>query len=99
MFDLTANTPITIDGKIHNVRFYDGMSGIGSRIFWIDDQKYSREAVRHTEDLTSGNHLLYLIKWRDTPWDKVFMFIHEKYEDELLSDENIWREPKKISLE
>lgn len=98
MFDYTENTPVMIDNKIHMVRFYDGMTGIGSRDFWVDDKKYSHGAVRQTENLTRGNHFLYLIKWRDQPWDLVYIFISEEQLPVLLSEENSWREPKKIEV-
>lgn len=98
MFDLITDTPVTIDGKTHMVRFQDGMTGIGSRSFWIDGKKYPRNALRHTDDLTKGNHFLYLIKWRDVPWDKCYLFIQEDALLVLLNDDNSWREPVKIDL-
>jgi hypothetical protein len=98
-FPYIDNTPITLNGKPHIVRFENGMTGIGSRKFWLDNKEYFRNGVFHTEDITQGNHLLYLIKWRDTPWDKVYLFIAEKYENELLVKENSWREPRKIEVE
>ena len=98
MFDMTTNTPVTIDGKIYMVRFYPGMSGIGSRKFWINDKDFYPDAVRHTDDLETGNHFLYLMKWRDTPWDKVHVFIKEELLQDLINDQNAWREPRKINL-
>jgi hypothetical protein len=98
MFDMTTNTSVLIDGKIHMVRFYPGMTGIGSREFWIDNKKFYPCAVRHTDNLEKGNHFLYLIKWRDNPWSKVYIFIKEDYLHELLNENNSWREPQKINL-
>jgi hypothetical protein len=97
-FDLIENTPVVIDSKENLVRFENGMTGIGSRRFWINDEEYGYNAVRQTDDITQGNHSLYLIKWRDTPWDKVYLFISEKYVPDLLSEDNRWREPKKIEV-
>lgn len=97
-FDLLINTPITLNGETHLVRFYNGMSGIGSREFWIDDKRYDYGAVRQSADLTKGNHFLYKMKWRDTPWDWVYIFIHEDELSMLLNEDNKWREPKKIEL-
>jgi len=97
-FDLITNTPVTINGKRHLVRFENGMTGIGSRRFWIDDKEYQDNAVRQTDDITQGNHFLYKIKWRNTPWDRVYLFISEKYESYLLSEGQSWREPKKIEI-
>ena len=97
-FDLLENTPVKIDGKSHFVRFENGMTGIGSRAFWVDDKSYSYRAVRQSGDLTKGNHHLYLIKWRNQPWDKVYIFIHHKFEKQLLSEEESWREPRKVEL-
>lgn len=39
-FDLLTDTPITIDGERHMLRFANGMSGIGSIQFWIDGSEY-----------------------------------------------------------
>lgn len=95
-FDLITDTTITLNDKPHTVRFENGMTGIGSRGCWLDGHELIFNAVRHTDNLTKGNHLLYLIKWRDNPWSKIYIFINEKYEKELLSPENAWREPQKI---
>lgn len=97
-FDLLTDTPITIDGKRHVVRFANGMTGIGSRRFWVDGRDFPNDAVRQSEDLTKGNHFLYLMKWRNTPWDRVYIFIHEDELPQLLSEENQWREPRKIEI-
>lgn len=94
-FSYTENTPITIDNKKHFVRMYNGMSGIGSRRYWIDDREQFNNAVTQSEDLTKGNHEIYQIKWRDTPWDTIDIIIHENEVPFLLSEENAWREPKK----
>ena len=40
-FDYTENTEILIDNKKHKIRMFNGMSGIGSRKYWIDDKKQS----------------------------------------------------------
>ncbi len=98
MFPYTTNTQITLDGKPHTVRFYDGMSGIGSREFWLNGRRYPLGAVTQSADLTDGNHLLYLMKWRDTPWDKLYIFVHEDELETLLSEENAWREPTKVQI-
>lgn len=97
-FDMITDTPVMIDNKIHQVRFENGMTGIGSRTFWIDGKEFFHGAVRQSGDLTLGNHFLYLIKWRDTPIDKIYIFIHEDELPELLHKDQAWREPKKIDL-
>lgn len=98
MFDMITNTPVTIDGRQHLVRFENGMTGIGSRRFWINNKDYSDRAVRQSADLTKGNHFLYRMKWRDTPWDWVYIFIHEDELSTLLSDSQSWREPRKTDI-
>ena len=94
-FNYTTNTEITIDNKKHYVRMYNGMTGIGSREYWIDDKKQFNNAVMQSPDITQGNHEVYSIKWRDTPWDKIDIIIHENEVPFLLSPENSWREPVK----
>ena len=74
------------------------MTGIGSRRYWIDDKDQYRNAVIQSEDLTKGNHEIYTIKWRDTPWDKIDIIIHEDEVPLLLKEENDWREPIKLSF-
>ena len=97
-FKYTTNTEITIDNQKHFVRMENGMTGIGSRRYWIDDKDQYRNAVTQSEDLTKGNHEIYTIKWRDTPWDKIDIIIHEDEVPFLLKEENAWREPTKRSF-
>jgi hypothetical protein len=98
-FDYITTTPISIDGKPHTVKFENGMTGIGSRDFWLDGKNFGMfNAVIQSDDLTEGNHFLYLMKWRDTPWDKVYIFISEKYLPLLLEEKESWREIQKINL-
>jgi len=94
-FDHIENTTIKIDSKKHLIRFENGMTGIGSRAYWVDDNKMFHDAVRQTEDITKGNHFIYTMKWRDTPWDRVDIIISEKELPNLLAEENKWREPTK----
>lgn len=94
-FKYTENTKVTIDGEEMLIRFENGMTGIGSRTYWINDVQQSKRAVFHTEDVEKGNHLIYKIKWRDDPYSYVDVIIHEDFENELLTDENKWREPIK----
>ena len=77
---------------------YNGMTGIGSREYWIDDKKQHHNIVMQSQDITKGNHEIYTIKWRDTPWDKIDIIIHESEVPFLLSNENSWREPSKRSF-
>lgn len=97
-FKYTNDTEVTIDGSQHIIRMYDGMTGIGSRDWWLDGKEQLRNVVTQSADLTQGNHFVYTIKWRDTPWDKVDIIIHEDHLDELLNEENAWREPVKRQL-
>ena len=97
-FDFITDTPITLNGTAHTVCFENGMTGIGSRRFWLDGKEYPKNAVRQSADITKGNHFLYLMKWRDTPWDQVYIFIHEDELPVLLDESNAWREPKRINL-
>jgi len=97
-FKYTDDTEITIDGNKHIIRMYEGMTGIGSRYYWIDGKKRMRNCVTQSEDLRKGNHFIYTIKWRDNPWDKVDIIIHEDELSNLLSEENKWREPEKVTL-
>lgn len=95
MFKYTENTKIKIDGKKHLIRMYDGMTGIGSRDYWIDGVKQWRNCVTQSADITKGNHFIYTIRWRDTDWDLVDIIISEKELPNLLDENNKWREPKK----
>lgn len=97
-WDYVKDTPVEIDGKTHIVKMYPGMSGIGSRDYWVDGRKMREDCVLQSGDLTQGNHFLYRIKWRDTPWDRVDVFIHEDELPNLLNKDNEWREPQKINL-
>ena len=94
-FKYTTNTEITIDNEKHYVRMDNGMTGIGSRGYCIDDKKQFRNAVIQSQDITKDNHEVYSIKWRDNPWDKIDIIIHETEVPFLLSPENSWREPTK----
>ena len=98
MFDMTNDTAVTIEGRKRMVRFENGMTGIGSRRFWIDGKEYPYGGVRQSADLTQGNHFLYLFKWRDQPWDKLYVFIHEDHLDGLLDESQAWREPKRVDV-
>ena len=96
--ELDKVAEILLDGKMHMVRFEDGMTGIGSRKFWIDDKEYLYNAVRQSADLKKGNHFLYLIKWRDAPWDKIYIFIHESEVHNLFTKGREWMNPVKITI-
>jgi len=91
-------TPVLIDGKPHTVQMANGMTGICSRQFWIDGKGFDRKLVTQSGDLTKGNHFLYMMKWRDQPWDKVYILIHEDELPMLLNEENKWREPRKVEI-
>ncbi len=97
-FDHLENTKITIAGREHYIRFENGMTGIGSRKYWIDDKIQFQNSLRQSEDITKGNHFIYRIKWRDTPWDKADLIISEKELPKLLNKENEWREPQKLTF-
>jgi len=91
-------TEVIIVGQPHVVQMAEGMTGIGSRAYYVDGKAMFRDCVTQSEDLASGNHSVYTIKWRDTPWDRVDIIIHESEVPWLLSDENKWREPTKIDF-
>ena len=97
-FNYITNTEVTIDNKKYYIRMYNGMTGIGSREYWINDKKQHHNIVMQSQDITKGNHEIYTIKWRDTPWDKIDIIIHESEVPFLLSNENSWREPTKRSF-
>jgi len=94
-FSYIKDTEVLIDNKKHIIKMENGMTGIGSRSFRLDGIKEHLNIVTQSPDITKGNHFLYIMKWRDTPWDKVYILIHEDELPILLSDENKWREPKK----
>jgi len=94
-FNYINDTEVTIDNEKHIIKMQNGMTGIGSRAFWLNGIKKSLNIVTQSADITKGNHFLYIIKWRDTPWDKVYILIHEDEISSLLSDDNKWRDPKK----
>lgn len=97
-FRYTEDTPISIDGKTVLLRMENGMTGIGSRAYWINGEKKSLNLVTHSDDITKSDHSLYRMKWRDQPWDLVAILIAKEFEEELLSEGNSWREPKKIEI-
>jgi hypothetical protein len=94
-FKYIENTSITIDNEKHLIKMYNGMTGIGTRIYWIDNKKQFNNVFTKSDDLTNGNHEIYSIKWRDIPWDRIDIILHESEVPILLNDENSWREPKK----
>jgi hypothetical protein len=100
MFNYTENTIVTIDGKPHIIRMYDGCTGIGSREYWLDDKKRSNNIVTQSNDITVGNHELYRINWREQPWDVIDILIHEDEVPYLLDKEKqpSWRNPIKIKV-
>ena len=95
-WDYAQDTEITLSGEKHILRMEQGMTGIGSRDYWIDGRKGNRHCVTQSVDLTQGNHFIYKIKWRDTPWDRVDIIIQESELPTLLTEENKWREPVKL---
>jgi len=94
-FKYVAPTQVLIDGQSRTIQMENGMTGIGSRTYYVDGKNQFHRCVTQSEDLTNGNHAIYTIKWRDTPWDKVDVIIHEAELPVLLSEENKWREPTK----
>ena len=97
-FKYTENTTVLIDGGQHQLRFENGITGIGSRMYWINDKKQSRRAVFQSPNITKGNHFIYKIKWRKTPYDWVDIIIHEDHLNILLGDDQKWRKPSKRSI-
>lgn len=95
-FDYLENTEITIDNKKHMIRFENGMTGIGSRLYWIDDKKCCRALVS-SPDITNGNHEIYKIRWRDNPWSTVHAILCESEVKNLFEPHNAWRMPIKIT--
>ena len=94
-FEYTADTAVNIDGVSHLIRMENGMTGIGSRQYYIDGERQYLHCVLHTPDLTHGEREIYRIKWRDTPWDLVDIIISKDCVPELLADERKWMEPTK----
>ena len=99
-FKYTDDTKVMIDGKYHTVKMYPGMTGIGSRDWWLDGNRKLKNIVTQSRDLTKGNHELYIINWRENPWDTVYILIHENEVPFLLDKEKqpSWRNPEKINL-
>ena len=89
---------VLIDGIRRSLWRDDGMTGIGSRDFSIDGKKFPYGIVQHSEDVTAGNHFLYLINWRERPWDKVYIIISEDHVSHLLEGQPDWRNAQKVSL-
>ena len=95
----TKNTPILIDGILHQIRLYNGMTGIGSRDYWIDDKKQQKRVfINDGEIKDDEDYSVYNIKWRDNPWDRVDIVISKKDEYTLFTDDLKWIEPKKRSM-
>lgn len=96
-WDYAIDTPIMINGKLRTIRMEQGMTGIGSRAYWVDGKRSSRKCVLQSGDLTKGNHFIYRINWREG--DTVDIVIHED-EVPFLLDKNIqpeWINPVNIS--
>jgi len=99
LFKWTEDTPVIIDNEKHTLRFENGMTGIGSRRFWIDGHFASCERAWVYTDL-DGNLQIYLIRWRDTPWnDVVYLFIKDTDAHVLFEERNKWRKPVKMKIE
>lgn len=99
-WDYSKPCPVLIDGKLHIIEMEKGMTGIGSRRYWLDGKKMSRNCVTQSLDITEGNHFIYKINWRENPWDTVDIIIHEN-ETPFLLDENkqpSWRNPVKLNI-
>lgn len=99
-FPNTENTKVMLNGEPHLIRFENGMTGIGSRIFWIDNKKYCDGAITISDDIKDGGHFLYRMKWRNTPWDEIFYLIGESYNDRFLAatKDSEWQEPRLFSV-
>jgi hypothetical protein len=89
------NTPVKINGKVRLIRLEEGMTGIRSRTYYIDNKKQYPNCVLQTEDLTKGNHFIYRINWGENPWDIVDIIISEDEVPYLLNKEvqPKWRNP------
>lgn len=94
-FNYITDTEILIDNEKHIIRMGNGMTGLGSRTFWLDGIENPFNIVTQSADITKGNHFLYVIKL--TPFDKAYILIHEDEVSELLSDANKWREPELVN--
>lgn len=94
----TTDTPCNLNGNPHRVRMEAGMTGIGSRAFWIDGKKQTNDCVTQTSNISDGPHFLYLIKWRDTPWDRVAIIVAESEVSWLMDEANAWREPRLLKI-
>lgn len=98
-WDYSEITPVIIDGVKHNIQMCEGMTGIGSRMYWIDGKKQLRNCVTQSADLTQGNHFIYKMNWRENPWDTVDIIIHEDELTFLLDEKQPkWRNPIKLTF-
>jgi hypothetical protein len=99
-FSYIEDTKVMIDGKYHMIKMENGMTGIGSRSWWLNGDRKSPNIVTQSGDISKGNHELYLINWRENPWDKVYIIIHEDEVPKLLNkqEQPEWRNPRKINL-
>lgn len=99
-WDYALDTPIIIDGKPHTIRMEQGMTGIGSRHYWINGESRSERCATQSADLTKGNHFIYRINWRENPWDTLDLIISEE-ELPMLLDRELqpeWRNPIKREI-
>jgi hypothetical protein len=76
----------------------DGMTGIGSRRYWLNGREGFKNLVLQSEDIEKDNHFLYRLKWRDDHISFVHLLICESELGLLLSEENEWRCPEKIII-
>lgn len=85
----TENTLCIINNKEYSIRCEDGMTGIGSRKFWLNDVEQCYNIIICTNDVSEGNHLLYLTYWDNVPWKRDFFLIDKEDEELLLSKYSI----------
>ena len=91
-FRYVEDTPVLLNGKRHMIRMENGMTGIGSREWWLDGEKMHSRILQQSDNISDGEHQIYYFKWRDTPWDKCYIIVSHDEVPKLLAQQ--WREPR-----
>ena len=102
-FKYTENTSCNIDNKPVSIRCENGMTGIGSRRFWINNKAQSDNLIIFSEDISNGNHSLYYGYWGSRPWDTCYFLVADKEKEDFIkafnNNKNVYGVPTKLLVD
>lgn len=81
----TESTKVMIDDEIFDVVFDPWCTSIGTRSFKIDNVLFDHHAYvysdefEYNEDSKKINHSIYLANWKDSPEDKIYVFLDKNF--------------------